>query len=68
MRINRHLWIIYLASVAVTRASFAETSARDLVERADWNAAPIQYESFMVMKNFKPGGRMTQTRDHLFRN
>ena len=40
---------------------------RELIERTDKNSAPEQYESYVILMNYKPGDKKTEQKAHIYR-
>ena len=66
---NRAIPALILVLILPVQASFAMTpeEVHALVERVDRNSAPAQYESDLALRNFGPGGSMSEQQAHVFR-
>lgn len=50
-----------------TAFSMSPEQVHELIKRVDANSAPIQYETYMSIKNYKPGGSFTEQKAHVYR-
>ena len=66
---NRAIPALILVLILPVQTSFAMTpeEVHALVERVDRNSAPAQYESDLALRNYGPGGSMTEQQAHVFR-
>lgn len=62
---KRLVLLLLLPATAVFCMTPGEVHA--LVERVDSNSSPFQYESDLAIKNYGPGGSVTEQRAHVFR-
>ncbi len=64
-----YIQILSLLLILPALAAFGMTpeDVHALVERVDNNSSPIQYESDLAIKNYGPGGSLTEQQAHVFR-
>jgi outer membrane lipoprotein-sorting protein len=65
----KRLLIFILLTTTCLALSFALSpeQAMELVRRVDKNSAPIQYESYMALKNYRPDANPTEQKAHVYR-
>jgi len=51
----------------VSSSDLSKQEVKELIIRTDQNAFPQQYETYMVIKNYKPGRDMVQNNTHCYR-
>jgi len=66
---SRHVSVLVFLLILPVRAASGITpeDVHALVERVDGNSAPIQYESDLAIRNYGPGGSLTEQQAHVFR-
>lgn len=58
---------ILLVTTLFAAFSMSPEQVHKLIERVDTNSAPIQYESYLSIKNYRPGGSFTEQKAHVYR-
>ncbi len=66
---RRQTFVLIFLLILPVPAVFAMTpeEVRALVERVDGNSAPLQYESDLAIRNYGPGGSLTEQQAHVLR-
>ncbi len=58
---------LLLISVNISAQSMSQREVTALLERTDRNNAPEEYESYMIMRNYKLDGNMVENETHCYR-
>jgi outer membrane lipoprotein-sorting protein len=61
------LTVLYIAAATSSMFGMSPEQVHELIKRVDANSAPVQYESYMSIKNYKPGGSFTKQKAHVYR-
>ena len=63
-RIGKSIFLSILCMFIIIASGYAfdmtPEQIRELIERTDKNSAPEQYESYVILMNYKPGDKKTE--------
>ncbi|MBN1799494.1 MAG: outer membrane lipoprotein-sorting protein [Spirochaetales bacterium] len=59
--------LLFFTATACSAFGMSPEQVHALIKRVDANSAPIQYESYLSIKNHKPGGSFTEQKAHVYR-